>query len=526
MNSGGAKIIASRSSRGIQGCLSAPFHKWRINRISPQLVRRPLASTVSLPVSLGEREDADPRKRLKNRTFGTNRPQIFQGQFHFVSCALPLSCIRALVSVIALLALVGCNKPGEDSDTPYPRKPIKVIVPFSAGGGSDGFVRIIQKAVKDEGLLPHPFVVINVPGAGGAIGSRRVRNATPDGYTILCLHEGILTSKYSGRTPYGPEAFRAIAATGQSSLVICVREDSPFNTLTELMEAATLQPDEIRFGMAHGTPTQFVGRKLESSATNGTLRFRYVASGGGAKRFNDLIGTHIDVTPFSLAEYSKFQASGIRALAFLGESRLAELPTIPTAREQGFDVVMQNIQYWWAPKSTLDAAIEKIAQVLEAALTTEFVRERFEELKIQPTFLRDEALETHLVSRDKSFQGVALVKYENLPNLVPIVVILIVLFGVLSFWKSPLAGPKARQETNARLWARPAGTLGVMSAYVLAMQFINLSYITATAAFVPLMALAIGACSKRDLMALVAIGVALGVGCFVLFTKLLVIDLP
>ncbi len=433
---------------------------------------------------------------------------------------------RLLASAVALLTLLGCSEATEGPDMAYPRKPIKVIVPFSAGGGSDSFVRILQRAIREEGLLPHPLVVINVPGAGGAIGSRRVRNASPDGYTILCLHEGILTSKYSGRTPYGPEAFRAIAATGQSSLVICVREGSPFQTLSDLMETVANRPDEIRFGMAPGTPTQFVGRKFESSTKDRIIRFRNVASGGGAKRFNDLIGEHIDVTPFSLSEYSKFQASGIRALAFLGETRLSEMPTIPTAQEQGFDVVMQNIQYWWAPKSTPDAAIDRIARALEAALKTEFVEERFREMKIEPIFLRDDALQAHLVTREQFFQGAALVRYDHLPNLVPIVFFLISLFGGLSFWKSSTESSTPAPARNNEIWFRLAAPLGVMSVYVFVMQSFDLSYIIATAAFIPLLAIAIGARSKRDLIALTTMGICLGMACFVLFTKLLVIDLP
>ncbi|MDB4416202.1 tripartite tricarboxylate transporter substrate-binding protein, partial [Akkermansiaceae bacterium] len=67
----------------------------------------------------------------------------------------------------------------------FPRKPVKIVVPFGPGGDSDTFTRIIQKSVEDHDLLPEPLVVVNVPGAGGTIGSRRVRNAPPDGHMIL-----------------------------------------------------------------------------------------------------------------------------------------------------------------------------------------------------------------------------------------------------------------------------------------------------------------------------------------------------
>ena len=188
---------------------------------------------------------------------------------------------RNLTRRCLLLAAGPCILAGAVEASEYPRKAIKVIVPFPAGGGSDTFTRIIQKGIREEGLLPQPFVVINLPGAGGTVGSRRVRDALADGYTILNLHEGIFSSKYSGRVSYGPEAFRPIAATGRSGLVVCVQKDSPHRSLVDLMEEVKAEPDGILFGMAQGTPTHFVGRRLELAA--GNAEFRMVASGGGAE---------------------------------------------------------------------------------------------------------------------------------------------------------------------------------------------------------------------------------------------------
>ena len=74
---------------------------------------------------------------------------------------------------------------------PFPEKPITVIVPFAAGGGSDTFVRIFLKAIREHDLAPQSFVVKNIGGAGGTIGSRAALEAKPDGYTILCLHDGM-----------------------------------------------------------------------------------------------------------------------------------------------------------------------------------------------------------------------------------------------------------------------------------------------------------------------------------------------
>ena len=130
--------------------------------------------------------------------------------------------------LVIFLGLAGILTGAESA---FPDKPIRVIVPFSAGGGSDTFVRLIQKAVEEEALLPQPLVVINVPGAGGTIGSRKLKVEEPDGYTIMCLHEAILTAKYAGNADYGPEAFEAIAGTGEIGILLAAAEDSPYENL-------------------------------------------------------------------------------------------------------------------------------------------------------------------------------------------------------------------------------------------------------------------------------------------------------
>jgi tripartite-type tricarboxylate transporter receptor subunit TctC len=431
-----------------------------------------------------------------------------------------------LTILVLTLAMSACRQRDGKAVAPadrFPRKPLKVVVPFPAGGGSDTFTRIMQKAIRDANLLPQPMVVINVPGAGGTVGSRRVRDAKPDGYTILNLHEGIFSSKYSGRVPFGPEAFRPIAATGQSALVICVQEDSPYRSLKDLMEAATNSPDRILFGMAQGAPTHFVGRKLELAA--GDAKFRFVASGGGSKRFNDLIGGHLDATPFSMAEYTSFSEGGVRALASLAAERHPDLPDLPTAREDGYDVVMTHVQYWWAPKSTPGAAVQELADALEAALRTDYVRGKLKELKIEPLFLRGQPLDEHLSAREADFRGAALVRYQGLPDpVVPVVVAVLMLMAMVVARALPRKhAPPAEGNTNQRYLAV---TLGVLAAYVLAMQIVSLPYAVATAGFIPLMGMAAGARSRRGMILLAGVGALLAWGCFFLFTEVLVIDLP
>ena len=121
---------------------------------------------------------------------------------------------------LSLLTLNGCSN--QSRPRSYPHRPIKLVVPFGPGGGTDTYARIIEKAIEDENLLPVPLVIINLEGAGATIGSRRVKNARPDGYTMMVLHDAILTAKYSGTVNYGPEAFKPVAATGEVGMIVAV----------------------------------------------------------------------------------------------------------------------------------------------------------------------------------------------------------------------------------------------------------------------------------------------------------------
>ena len=128
----------------------------------------------------------------------------------------PITFVRTLGILALGLAL--------NARAEFPEQPIDVIVPFGAGGGSDVFVRILQNAIREHELSSQPWVIRNVGGAGGTIGSRRARDARPDGHTILCLHDGIYTAQHYGTADWGPEDFQPIAATGRSGVVLAVAE--------------------------------------------------------------------------------------------------------------------------------------------------------------------------------------------------------------------------------------------------------------------------------------------------------------
>ncbi|MHC4993970.1 MAG: tripartite tricarboxylate transporter substrate-binding protein [Planctomycetota bacterium] len=398
---------------------------------------------------------------------------------------------RWVFILLTMCCLPGCDAP--DADGQYPTRPIKVVVPFGAGGGSDTVSRLLIKAIEEDTLLDQPMVVINVNGAGGTIGSRRVLNARPDGYTMLMLHDGILTAKYSGAAAYGPEAFLPVAGTGQIDMILTVREDSPFTGLRDLMAEAMSKPDTIACAANIGAPSHFVALLLENTAPG-----------------------------------SRFRAGGIRGLCMFSEERHEALPDIPTAREQGFDVINSNMHFWWFPKGTPQECVDVMGAVLDQAMQNETVLKVLAESKTQPASLTGADLRASIDARTEAISKVSMRQTEGLPNFPLIVAVILVLLACV------VVGGQLTVE--GEVGAEAGGTVprvglalqcvAITLVYILAMGMDWVGYTVATILFVPIIGGAMSGWERKRMVGLGAVALVMGIGFYWLFTGVFVIDLP
>ena len=440
--------------------------------------------------------------------------------------------MRSLYLILSLLCVVACDDgEGEHSRSAgFPTKPIKVVVPFSPGGGSDTFARAVQSVIRDEALLSEPLIIVNRPGAGGTIGSRSVKNAFPDGHTILFLHDAIVTARHAGQATYGADAFEPIAGTGELGAVIAVGPHSEFDSLEKLMAAAANSPETISFAANLGAPSHFWALLLEKASPDSAARFRFVQSGGGALRFGDLKGGHVAVSAFSVAELLQFKSDGLRALAYLGEQRHPALPDVPTAREQGIDVVAGNLQSWWAPKGTPPQRIAVIADALATAMHSEALRARMDEWQIDANFLDAEQLRTETGHRDQLASEVAARKLPDLPNLPRWTLFAVVVLTGLSFCgRNKHATPL---EPRPSLMARCKAITPMMTMLGLTVITIALWQLGRIGIHALTFCLVIGAgvqlrerISAPSLITLAAIAVALALASEWLFKTMLGVDL-
>jgi tripartite-type tricarboxylate transporter receptor subunit TctC len=331
-----------------------------------------------------------------------------------------------LAKLIFIKLVFFCSLQGD-----YPSKPITVIVPFAAGGGSDVFVRIFQNAIRKNDLCPQPIIIKNIAGAGATIGSRTARTAKPDGHTILCLHDGIYTAEHYGNADWGPDDFEPIAATGRSGVVVAVEEDSPYSTLHELMEDARDRPYQLVYGTNLGAPNHYSALFLQNGKSG--AKFRFTQTGGGAKRLAQLKGGHIDLTGFSIAEYQQFKDAGIKALASLGEQRESSFPNLTTALEQDVQATHDLVQFWWAPKDTPPDRIAYLQNMLSQAMGTKEIKESFENLHMDPVIQVGQDLLETIVDRSQKLEGITIEKPTALP---PLEWIILGITGICLFFVS------------------------------------------------------------------------------------------
>lgn len=440
---------------------------------------------------------------------------------------------RAII-IIAIVLLASWKIRGAWSRTggdEFPSRPIHVVVPYTAGGETDTLARIVQEAVTTGRLLPQTLVIQNQPGGSGTIGSRYVKNAPPDGYTVLCHHESIITANVSGTVAFGPEAFVPIAQTGNKVLLIIVREDAPYETVIDLLEKAKANPATVNFGANVGSPGHFAGMQLQEAFPGANLNF--ITSGGGQKRFTQLIGGHLQAGIFSLAEYRAFRAANdtppdrnIRALAILETERHPEIPDVPTVREAGLEVSSSNANYWWAPKDTPPDVVSTLADALEGAMASPEVQARFGELAIGPIFRRGEKLAAHLEERVANISQFDVRSETRLPDFPLYIAIIVAVLAVT-------VGTTSLRETRHKPHGERASPAAVrkallcvlvLTAYIGALHTGSVPYFLATAAMIFLTAATITNWSRLAPITLMALLVSLGSE--FIFTEIFAVPLP
>jgi len=277
------------------------------------------------------------------------------------------------LAAVALMTLAGSAL----ADA-YPSKPVKLIVPFPPGGGTDLLARNVTNYLSTANKWT--VVVDNRPGAGGNIGVDAAAKSAPDGYTLVMGQTSNLSISPSlyAKLNYDPvKDLEPVALVGSGPIAIVVRSDSPYKTLADLVNAAKAKPGSVTMATSgNGTVAHLTGVRL-MTATG--AKFEHIPYKGASGAVPDLLGGNVDFFMSSVPTVSGQIASGkIRALAVTSAKRSAILPNVPTVGEtvKGFEA-----NTWFgilAPAKTPKAIIDTLNAAINKALQDPGVRKSIE----------------------------------------------------------------------------------------------------------------------------------------------------
>jgi len=278
----------------------------------------------------------------------------------------------------------------------YPARPVRIVVPFAAGGPADNYARFLGQRLGEA--LGQPFVVENRPGAGSLIGTEQVAKAAPDGYTLLMMsnthtvNETLIPNK-----PYQLlRDFVPIAPVNYSDLVLVAHPALPVRSLQDLLSLARERPGRYNYASSGlGTPYHMAGELFKSMAGIYLVHIPYRGSSGARA---DLIGGQVDLMFDAITTMAEQARAGkVRALATSGRERSSVLPDVPTLHEAGLPGYEATI--WlglMAPRATPAAIVQQLNDAIGRIVGQPEVRQQWQRQGATPMVMNPTEFETYV----------------------------------------------------------------------------------------------------------------------------------
>lgn len=244
----------------------------------------------------------------------------------------------------------------------YPDRPVKLIVPWAAGGDTDVIYRSFAPLMQKH--LGGTIVVANVGGASGTKGAKEAKDSPPDGYTIFAIHDSIHSTYYTGVADVNYTDFEPICLVTSTPSIVTASPKTPWSDMKALLAEAKKRPGQITVGATLGSTSHFFPAMVEKAAG---IKFKYVSYEGTAPRMNALLGGHIELAESNLTQKGKADAGQLKFLALASDKRHPEIPNVPTLKELGIDVEYAVNRGLVAPKGTSGEALGKLRSACGAA---------------------------------------------------------------------------------------------------------------------------------------------------------------
>lgn len=315
----------------------------------------------------------------------------------------------AAVAAVSTLAFGAALPAAAQSD--FPNHTVELLVPYQPGGGTDGLARTFADASRKH--MSQSMVIINRPGAGGAIGWTEVINAKPDGYKLAVLTVELLTLPHLGLAKFKYDDFQPIAQLNADPAAITVKADAPWNTIEDFLADAKKKPEEVRVGNSgNGSIWHLAAAALEDKT--GT-KFSHIPFQGAAPAVLALLGGHIEAVAVSPAEVTTHVQSGkLKMLMVMADQRVKGFEKIPTAKERGIDLSIGTWRGLGAPKNTPPEVMAKLREITAKTAAEPMMREAMDKQNLGYVYT-DGAVFKETLARDNAYFKTLITKLNIKP---------------------------------------------------------------------------------------------------------------
>ncbi|MGH8663984.1 MAG: Bug family tripartite tricarboxylate transporter substrate binding protein [Burkholderiales bacterium] len=308
----------------------------------------------------------------------------------------------ALCTALALLATPFAAQAADD----FPRRPIRLIVPFAPGGGTDIIGRILANQMQAD--LNQTVVVDNRPGAGSTLGHTLAASSEPDGHTLVFSSVSFaINAVYLPKLGYDPKkSFAPVTRVANQPNILVVHPRIEARSVKELVELAKRNPGKLNYGSAgNGTGSQFATELLKMKTG---IKMQHVPYKGTGPALNDLVAGNIDLYISTLASAVPFvKQERLRPLALTSTQRTKVLPDVPTMQEAGIEGY--SYETWYGiqvPSATPKPIVEKLNRILVRAVESPTVRSQMEKIGIEPVTATPQEFAAHIRAEIDKWGGV------------------------------------------------------------------------------------------------------------------------
>jgi tripartite-type tricarboxylate transporter receptor subunit TctC len=284
------------------------------------------------------------------------------------------------IPLFVLFGIAGTTKAA------YPERPIRLIIPYAAGGPTDILGRIIGTKISE--VIKQTVVIDNRQGAGANVGINAVAKSPGDGYTLLFGDINLVINPflYKGLSFDVQRDFTSVGLVASAPLVMVVNQNSPFKNVSELIGAAKSKPGTMNFASAGSGNTTHLAMELLKSKYG--FEMTHIPYKGATPALNDLVAGQINVMVVGLSGAKGLIEGGkLKALAITGDKRAPGLPGVPTFEQSAHALPEMKIGSWWgivAPKTTPTEIVQELNLALNTSLNSPELRGKLNELNIEP----------------------------------------------------------------------------------------------------------------------------------------------